>query len=159
LQDRRLPIQIAGVDVVDADRTLRGELRLWNLYRILEAALLVLVLFGPVAGMLEAPRHGLFGSSAAIAYAFIAVLLFAFGRHGDLRNTAVAGVATDIFFGILAMHAMPAAGTGIALMLLFNVGAAALLLPPRLGIGAAVVRGLLVGEYRDRTHRRHSGAR
>ena len=147
-RDHRLPLQIAPVDVVDADRTLRGELRLWNLYRILEAALLVLVLFGPIAGMLEAPRHDLFGSAVAIAYVFIAALLFAFGRHGDLRNIALAGVATDVFFGILAMHALPAAGTGIALMLMFNVGAAALLLPPRLGIGAAVVAvGMLVGEF------------
>ena len=143
-----MPLQITPVDVVEADRTLRGELRLWNLYRILEAALLVLVLFGPVAEMLQAPRHDLFGSAVAIAYVFIAVLLFVFGRHGDLRGIAVAGIASDLFFGILAMHALPANGTGIALMLMFNVGAAALLLPPRLGIGAAVVAvGLLVGEY------------
>ena len=143
-----MPLQIAAVDVVDADRTLRGELRLWNLYRILEAALLVLVLFGPVAGLLEAPRHALFGSSVAIAYLFIAVLLFVFGRHGELRGIAHAGIATDLFFGILAMNSLPAAGTGIALMLMFNVGAAALLLPPRLGIGAAIVAVvLLVGEY------------
>ena len=136
------------MDVVDADRTLRGELRLWNLYRILEAALLVLVLFGPVAGLLEAPRHTLFGSAVAISYVFIAVLLFAFGRNGDLRNTALAGIASDLFFGILAIHALPSAGTGIALMLMFNVGAAALLLPPRLGLGAAVMAvGLLVGEF------------
>lgn len=146
--NRRLPLQIAHVDVLDADRTLRGELRLWNLYRILEAALLVLLLFGPVADMLAAPRHGLFGGAVAIAYVFIAVLLFAFGRHGDLRNTALAGIATDVCFGILAMHALPAAGTGIALMLMFNVGASALLLPSRLGIGAAIVAvALLVGEY------------
>ena len=143
-----MPIQIAPVDVVDADRTLRGELRLWNLYRILEALLLVLVLFGPVAGMLEAPRHSLFGSAVAIAYLFMAVLLFAFGRRGDLHGIATAGVASDIFFGILAMHALPAAGTGIALMLMFNIGAAGLLLPPRRGLGAAVVAVvLLVGEY------------
>ena len=143
-----MPLQIAAVDVVDADRTLRRELRLVNLYRILEAALLVLVLFGPVAGLLAAPRHDLFGSSVAIAYLFIALLLFAFGRRGELRDIAFAGIASDLFFGILAMHALPAVGTGIALMLMFNVGAAALLLPPRLGVGAAIVAVLLlVGEY------------
>ncbi|MGH8076699.1 MAG: sensor histidine kinase, partial [Lysobacter sp.] len=136
------------MDVVDADRTLRRELRLFNLYRILEAALLVLVLFGPVAGLLEAPRHGLFGSSVAIAYLFIALLLFVFGRHGEMRGIAFSGIGSDLFFGILAMHAFPAAGTGIVLMLMFNVGAAALLLPPRLGIGAAIMAvSLLIGEY------------
>jgi two-component system sensor histidine kinase PilS (NtrC family) len=143
-----LPLQIAAVDVVDADRTLRRELRLFNLYRILEASLLVLVLFGPVAGLLPAPRHDLFGSAVAIAYLFIALLLFAFGRHGELRGIAFAGIASDLFFGILAMHSLPAAGTGISLMLMFNVGAASLLLPPRLGIGAAIMAvALLVGEY------------
>ncbi len=143
-----MPLQIAPVGVLDADRTLRRELRLLNLYRILEAALLVLVLFGPLARMIEAPRYDLFGSSIAIAFLFIAVLLLVFGRRGELRGIALAGIATDLFFGILAIHALPAAGTGITLMLMFNIGAAALLLPPRLGIGAAIVAvALLVGEY------------
>lgn len=143
-----MPLEIAAVDVAEADRVLRRELRLFNLYRILEAALLVLVLYGPVAGFIEEPRHELFARSLAIAYLFIATLLFGFGRRGDPRSVAVAGIASDLFFGILAMHATPAAGTGIALMLMFNVGAAALLLPPRLGLGAAVVAVVaLLGEY------------
>jgi two-component system sensor histidine kinase PilS (NtrC family) len=46
------------------------------------------------------------------------------------------------------MHAIPSAGTGIALMLMFNVGAAALLLPPRIAFTAAGVAVLgLIGEY------------
>ncbi len=136
------------MDVNDADRTLRGELRLWNLYRILEASLLVLLLFGPVAGMIEIPRHAMLGSAVSIAYVFIAVLLVVFGREGGVRNIALAGITTDVFFGILAIHSLPAAGTGISLMLMFNLGAAALLLPPRPGIGAALVAvALLVGEF------------
>ncbi|MEG3194132.1 PAS domain-containing sensor histidine kinase, partial [Lysobacter sp. D1-1-M9] len=50
--------------------------------------------------------------------------------------------------GILAIHAIPAAGAGIALMLMFNVGAAALLLPARFGLSVAVAAALaLVGEH------------
>ncbi|HEY4555655.1 MAG TPA: PAS domain-containing sensor histidine kinase, partial [Lysobacter sp.] len=134
-----MPFQIARIDVSEADRVLRRELRLFNLYRVLESGLLLLALFGPLSSMLDEPRHALLGRSLAIAYLFIAVLLFAFGRRADPRGVALAGIAADLFFGVLAMHAAPSIGTGIALLLLFNVGAAALLLPPRLGIGAAVL--------------------
>ena len=47
------------------------------------------------------------------------------------------------------MHALPAASPGIALMLLFNIGAAALLLPLRYGLGGAALAALaLIGEMR-----------
>jgi len=139
---------MAAVDVSDADRTLRRELRLFNLYRVLETALLVLVLFGPVAALIEQPRHALLARSLAIAYFFISALLYAFGRRGDPRSVVLAGVASDLFFGVLAMHAVPAVATGISLMLMFNVGAAALLLPTRLGLGTATVAiSALIGEY------------
>jgi two-component system sensor histidine kinase PilS (NtrC family) len=143
-----LPLQIAPVEVSEADRVLRRELRLVNLYRVLEATLLVLVLFGPVATLIEEPRHQLFARSLAIAYAFIAVVLLALGRRGDPRAMALVGIASDLFFGVLSMHAVPAVRTGIALMLMFNVGAAALVLRPLFGLGAAIVAILaIVGEY------------
>ena len=47
------------------------------------------------------------------------------------------GTAIDIAAATLAMHALPMASTGIALMLVFNIGAAALLLPLRYGLGGA----------------------
>ena len=144
-----MPTAIAAIQVDDADRALRRELYFFTLYRLLEAAMLVLVLFGPVADMLGPPRHELLARAVALSYLFLAALLFLFGRRaGDLRAHAVAGIATDLFFGFLAIHAVPAAGTGIALMLIFNVGAAALLLPARLGLGAALVAvlGIMV-EY------------
>ncbi|CAA9304747.1 MAG: Two-component sensor PilS [uncultured Lysobacter sp.] len=143
-----MPLQIAPVDVSEADRVLRRELRLFNLYRVLEAMLLAATLFGPLAGLIDEPRHQLLARSVAIAFLFIAMLLLAFGRRLDPRAIAFAGIAADLFFGFLAMHAVPALGTGISLMLLFNVGAAALLLPPRLGLGMAAVAVLaLLGEH------------
>src|SRR5690606_17772298 len=49
---------------------------------------------------------------------------------------------------LVAIHTVPAVGTGIALMLMFNVGAAALLLPTRLGLGAAFVAVTgIIGEH------------
>ena len=133
---------------LDADHVLYRELRLFNLYRILEAALLVLAVFGPVAGTLELPRHELLARAVVIAYLFVSLVGFALGRRIDVRVSAGIGIAADLFFGVLAMHALPAAGTGIALMLMFNVGAASLLLPPRLAFAAAGTAVLLlVGEY------------
>src|SRR5690606_39605260 len=54
----RLPPAIA-TDAGDADSALRRELHFYTLYRLLEAMMLVLVLFGPVADMLGPPRHEL----------------------------------------------------------------------------------------------------
>lgn len=143
-----MPLQIAPVDVSEADRVLRRELRLFNLYRMLEAVLLVAILFGPLSGLIEEPRYQLLARAVAIAYLFMAALLLAFGRRLDPRAVGLAGIAADLFFGFLAMHSVPSVGTGIALMLLFNVGAAALLLPPRLGLGmAAVAIAALLGEF------------
>ena len=130
------------IEVEDADRALRRELYFYNLYRLLEAALLVLVLFGPVADMLDPPRYELLARTVALSYAFIAALVLAFGARTDLRAAALTGIAADLLFGLLAIHALPSAANGIALMLVFNVGAAALLLPPRLGVGAAVAAAL-----------------
>lgn len=140
--------RIHVADAADADRALRRELYFFTLYRLFEAALLVFFLFGPVTGLIEPLRHELLARSIALSYLFIAALLFAFGRRGELRSQTLTGIAADLFFGLLAMHTMPAAGTGIALMLLFNVGAAALLLPPKYGLGAAVVAVAgLFGEF------------
>lgn len=134
-------------EAADANSALRRELYFFTLYRLLEAAMLVFVLFGPVNDLI-APRHDVFARSVAIAYFFIALILFAFGRRSELRGQALAGIAADLTFGILAIHAVPSAGTGISLMLMFNVGAAALLLRTRYGLGVAMVAvTLLLGEF------------
>jgi len=143
-----LPSGLAPVSPAEADLALRRELYFFTLYRLLEASLLVLFLFGPVENLIGSPRHDLFARSLSLSYLFIATLLFLFGRRGELRGQALAGIACDLFFGILAIHALPGAGTGIALMLMFNVGAAALLLRARYGIGAAVLACAgLIGEW------------
>ncbi|MFC5594229.1 sensor histidine kinase [Lysobacter niastensis] len=136
------------IDDTEADQALRRELYFFTLYRLLEAALLALLVFGPVDGLIEAPRHPALGKMVASLYLVVAGVLFITGRRGDLRVQALVGVACDIAFGMLAMHALPAVGTGIALMLLFNVASAALLLPLSLGLGAAITAAMaVVGEF------------
>jgi two-component system sensor histidine kinase PilS (NtrC family) len=132
----------------EADSALRRELHFIALYRLLEAALLILLLFGPVEGLVPPPRFELLGRAVAIAYLFIATILFFLRRRSDLRTQALVGVGCDLFFGALALHALPGSATGIALMLMFNVGAAALLLPMRLALAvAAVAATIIMGEY------------
>ncbi|QIL21413.1 ATP-binding protein [Thermomonas sp. HDW16] len=127
---------------------IRRELYLLTLYRIFEAAVLCLVLFSPVGALMGEPRHLLLGQGVAIAYLIGAIALFAAGRHGDIRTQTLLGAALDIAAAALAMHALPQSSAGIAMMLLFNVGAAAFLLPIRLGLGMAVAASIaLVGEY------------
>ena len=75
----------------------------------------------------------------------------ALGRRGALRSADADrhAASTSLAAALLAMHAHARRGTGIALMLLFNVGAAALLLPPRYGPRRRRARGAsaLFGEY------------
>jgi len=133
---------------LDADTALRRELYFFTLYRVLEAGLLALILFSPAGAVIDAPRHSLLGTLTAMAYLVAALLLLLGGRHGHLRTQARLGIGVDIAAATLAMHALPSSGSGIALMLLFNVGAASLLLPLRSGLGAAALAAAaLIGEY------------
>jgi two-component system sensor histidine kinase PilS (NtrC family) len=123
----------------EADSALRRELHFFTLYRLLEAALLTLLLFGPIRTYISEPRDEGVARATAILYLLVATGLFLIRKRGDLRLQAVGGVAVDLFFGLLAIYALPGTRAGIVLMLMFNVGAASLLLPKRLGLGIAVV--------------------
>src|SRR5690606_4762483 len=96
------------------------------------------------------PRHPLLGTGVTIAYLALALLLFFVGRQVRWLTWIVfASVCIDVAAAALATHAFPGATAGIAMMLLFNVSAAALLLP---STGMALAVGLiailaLFGEY------------
>ncbi|MBJ6985309.1 ATP-binding protein [Luteimonas sp. MC1750] len=130
---------------------MRRELYLLALYRTLEAALLALAVFGPLKNTFggEARDPALAVAVAATYLVASAVLLLLSGRRSvPLTSHVVFGVLIDIAVATLATHALPFAGPGIAMMLLFNVGAAALLLPLHLGLAAAALAsGALVFQY------------
>jgi two-component system sensor histidine kinase PilS (NtrC family) len=125
------------------------DLYFYSLYRVLEAGLLALLLFGPVRELLPAPLHPLLGKVTSFVYlAASAMLLYWALRQAALRWQVVTGIAIDVVAGTLAIHAMPAAASGIALMLVFNVGATAMLLPLRYGLaGGALAGAAMIGEY------------
>src|SRR5690606_3599655 len=145
------PTEPARVPTTPADRAMRRELYLLALYRTLEAALLALAVFGPLQGVFggEARDPALAVAVAATYLVASAVLLLLSGRESvPLPAQVIFGVIVDIAAATLATHALPHAGPGIAMMLLFNIGAAALLLPLHLGLAAAALAsGALVAQH------------
>ncbi|GAB3098085.1 sensor histidine kinase [Lysobacter terrae] len=132
----------------EADSALRRELHFFTLYRLLEGALLTFLLFSPVREYISDPRDEGIAKATAVSYLFAATVLFVIRKRGDLQLQALIGIAFDLFFGVLAVYSMPGTRAGIVLMLMFNVGAAALLLPARLGLSiAAIVASGFVAEY------------
>ena len=131
---RRRPAQL------DAEGGLRRELYFFGLYRVLEASLLALLAFGPTVVLIGPVRYPSLVAAAAMAYLAAAGLLMIWGRDSaSLRLPVFVGILIDIVIAALATHGAPQVASGIALMLLFNVGAAALFLPLRLGLGCAVL--------------------
>ncbi|QNN45702.1 PAS domain-containing sensor histidine kinase [Thermomonas brevis] len=116
---------------------IRRELHFFTLYRVFEAALLCLAVFSPAGELLSQPRYPLLAACIALGYLLGACLLFAARRHGRIAPQVLAGIGADILVSTLAIHAMPGMASGIAMMLLFNVGATALLLPLRTGLAMA----------------------
>jgi two-component system sensor histidine kinase PilS (NtrC family) len=133
-----------------ADTALRRELYLFALYRVLEAAVLALMVFSPVGGLLGAPRDATLAQTVASAYLPMAVALMLFSNRdrASLAWQALVGFAVDVVVATLITHAVPGAAPGVAMMLLFNVGAAALLvgLPLAMAVATAAAAAV-IGEY------------
>lgn len=132
-----------------AQVAIRRELHFFSLYRVLEAALLCLVVFSPVGVFLGGlPRHPLLAMAVAFTYFLLACALFFVRKRGMVRPMVALGIGVDIVAAVLAMHALPSAASGIAMMLLFNVGAAAMMLPLRASLAIAALAGAgLVGDH------------
>jgi two-component system sensor histidine kinase PilS (NtrC family) len=114
------------------------ELYLFALYRLLEAGMLALVVFNPIVGSRLDSAQPFAGQGLAIAYLVLAIGLLLQARSAkSVRWPTLVGAGIDILFAAAATALLPAIAPGVALMLLFNIGAAALLLPLRLGMGVA----------------------
>jgi two-component system sensor histidine kinase PilS (NtrC family) len=111
------------------------ELRVLNAYRVFQALVYITLSFGSLVVAWMPVRDPIAARTIAAVY-----LLFASGilaRTAQMaRNLAVPTsgcLIVDVIMAFAATLAIPAAHTGIAAMLVINVGAAALLLSPRLG--------------------------
>ena len=125
------------------------DLYFYSLYRVLEAGLLVLILFGPIRELVPEPAHPFLGKATALSYLVLSpVLLYWALRRVALRWQVLVGILVDVSVAMLAIHALPAAASGVALMLVFNVGATAMLLPLRYGLaGGALAGAAMIAEY------------
>jgi two-component system sensor histidine kinase PilS (NtrC family) len=132
------------------DAALRRELYFFTLYRSLEAALIVFLAFSPFAAPFAELRHPALAKVTAISYLLVALLLLVVGRnprHG-FATQVIAGLTLDIAAAVLAIHSIEGVENGISLLLIVNIGAGALLLQLRYGLGfAALTLMLTVGEY------------
>lgn len=118
------------------------ELYFFALYRVLVAGLIAALVFSPLASLVGDPRYPMLAAGVAVAYLLLAVLLLFWGRNERwLTPIVFASVTLDILAATLAIHALPSASAGIAMMLLFNIAAAAMLLPLRYGLGVAAFAG------------------
>ena len=113
------------------------DLYFFSLYRVLEAGLLALLLFGPIRELIPPPVHPFLAKATSAGYLVAAAVLLYWGlRERALRGQVAVGFVVDVVAATLAIHALPPAASGIALMLVFNVAATALLLPLRYGLAA-----------------------
>ena len=118
----------------------RRELYLFALYRVLEAGLLALLVFGPVTTVQPQKGHESLVAGVTVAYFVIALILMLQARKAKtLAGPTLVGVGIDIVVAGLVAHAVPSAASGVALMLLFNVGSASLLLSLRMGLIVAAL--------------------
>lgn len=119
------------------------ELRLFNLYRVLVAAVFSLLLLsglGPryfeIAGALLVG-----GQIAVILYALTASAVFAASESRRFGVTALTlvGVGCDLLMGGMLLFVFGGLSSGVGVLLLITVAMAALLLPARLALLAAAI--------------------
>ncbi|MCW5581349.1 MAG: HAMP domain-containing histidine kinase [Luteimonas sp.] len=108
------------------------------------------MVFSPVGALIGEPRNPVLATTVAIAYLPMALVLMLGSRHDRAGMTlqALIGIAIDVTVAALITRAIPGAAPGVAMMLLFNVGAAALLLGLPLAMAVASAATVaVVGEY------------
>lgn len=124
----------------------RRELYFFTLYRVLEACLLALVAFSPAGEFLLKIREPAMLQSIVVLYMVAAISLLIAGYRSELsaaRQTGI-GLATDILVAALVLATTSGSQGGVALLLLFNVGAGALILPQKAGLAFATAASLVV---------------
>ncbi|HET7930493.1 MAG TPA: HAMP domain-containing sensor histidine kinase [Rhodanobacteraceae bacterium] len=114
---------------------IRRELRVLNTYRVFQALAYSVLSFSSLAFTWMPLRDPLIARATAVVYLLFALAMLARTSRMPRRLTAntSACLTLDVLAAFLTTLAIPAAHTGIAAMLVINVGAAALLLTPRLG--------------------------
>jgi len=127
----------------------RRELYFFNLFRVLQAFVIAGLLFSPLLTDRLRLDHPLLGQISAIVYLLLsayALLRTEHWRH-DLRLKVAVMLTLDIIATTVALYAIANPPSAIAMLLLVNVGAGALLLPQRqAGFFAALATLCVIGQ-------------
>ena len=117
----------------------RRELYFFALYRVLIASVIAALLYSPLSAMVGEAHHPRLAYSVGATYLLLSLLWLVIGRNERwLRPIVVGGVLLDIVAASLLAHALPGASAGISMSLLFNIAAAATLLPLSWGLVLAL---------------------
>ncbi|MEO8671029.1 MAG: ATP-binding protein [Tahibacter sp.] len=120
--------------------TTRRELYFFNLFRVLQACIYVGLAFSPLAVAWVNLRYPLLGRINALVYLAFAAIAFMQTELWLRRLTSSVAIAlaADVVAAALAIASIDESQGGIAILLMFNIGAGALLLPPRVGAFLAI---------------------
>jgi len=136
------PLPLPGAPAVKEH--VQRELLVLNTFRVLQAVVYMALSFSAmlIAWLpLREPAIARLTAAVYLLFALLALLRTA-RMPRNLHVGVSACLAVDVFAAFLAAVTIPAAHTGIAAMLVINVGAAALLLPPRMGTLFAALAAL-----------------
>ncbi|WP_101926192.1 MULTISPECIES: sensor histidine kinase [Luteimonas] len=125
---------------------LQRELSLFALYRVLEAALLAALVFSPFGDTMGEIVDAPIAISVCIGYLIASIGLLLHARSARVHHSAHAtvGVAVDILVAALITHAVPDVAPGVAMLLLFNIGAASLFVTLRTSLLIAAAAAALL---------------
>ena len=126
------------------------ELYFFALFRVLEAGILGIVAFTPLGTTMSVIREPHLLQGAVLAY-FLCSLGLLYASRGDRippRVQAAVGLVLDQLTWGTALLAMDGGESGLAMFMIFNIGAGALILRPAVSVGFAITAAaILVVEY------------
>jgi two-component system sensor histidine kinase PilS (NtrC family) len=131
------------------DAAHRRELYFFTLYRVLQSALLMLAAFGPLERVVSLHQPPL-AKTLAVVYLLLSLGLLLMGRRSRLPLPVQVGMALaiDITVALLAKYALGGVELAVSLLLLVNIGAAAVILSLHSGMAFAIAAAAgTIGEF------------
>jgi len=127
----------------------RREIYFFNLFRVFQAAVLCVLIFSAYLTGWVQLDYPLIGCASCVVYLLLAVYTLSETKRwrSNIPFKVAAALTLDVTATTLAMFSIANPPTAIAMLLLVNVGAGALLLPPRLaGLFAALAALGVLGQ-------------
>lgn len=129
--------------------TSRREIYFFNLFRVFQAVVLSSLIFSAYLTGWVQLDYPLIGCSSSVIYMLLAIYTVAETKRwrSNIPLKVAAALSLDVVATTIAMFSIANPPTAIAMLLLVNVGAGALLLPPRLaGLFAALAAFGVLGQ-------------